>query len=262
MQIPILYEGQIGEVYKKGGRIRARVELDRFYDVSLTRTTKMPGYSWNLPAGEACPASKLTLIEHGQEAVCSVCYAKAGNYRFPHVKETMQERFSLCREALKTGPGLLAAILTPLVEAGVYESDEPFFRIHDSGDFFSPAYVEAWYLVGAALPDVRFWAPTREHLRELMLPSLRKLASLPNMAIRPSAAKLNQEAPVVQGLSDGTAVVFTVPEGHKVCPSTSTEEHSCDAHGCRACWYEGKIAYVAHGQQIRSRQPQVLCHSS
>jgi len=40
-----------------------------------------------------------------------------------------------------------------------------FFRIHDSGDFtvahYQESYIEAWGRVGAALPYVQFWAPTR-----------------------------------------------------------------------------------------------------
>ncbi|MBK6407894.1 MAG: hypothetical protein IPF66_24500 [Holophagales bacterium] len=39
--------------------------------------------------------------------------------------------------------------------------DERHFRLHDSGDFFSPPYVDAWYDIAFALPEVSFWAPTR-----------------------------------------------------------------------------------------------------
>jgi hypothetical protein len=35
-------------------------------------------------------------------------------------------------------------------------------RIHDSGDFFSPAYFEAWLRIAEATPDVRFYAYTKE----------------------------------------------------------------------------------------------------
>src|SRR6516162_9609523 len=44
---------------------------------------------------------------------------------------------------------------------GVTRKSEKLFRIHDSGDFFSAAYANAWYEVCRQLPDIRFWAPTR-----------------------------------------------------------------------------------------------------
>jgi len=61
-----------------------------------------------------------------------------------------------------------------------------YFRIHDAGDFFSPAYYAAWCEIAAACPDIHFWAATRAWA----IPSLAKqFAAIPrpkNLIVRPS----------------------------------------------------------------------------
>ena len=137
--------------------------------------------------------------------------------------------------------------------AAVDHTGDPVFRVHDRGDLFNAKYIDVWAGVAAALPEVKFWIPTREYLRATQLPALRRLASLPNVAVRPSAAVVGQAAPVIDGLSAGTAVAIPgdVPAGHKVCPAT-TGDPSCDAHGCRACWTKTvPVAYMAHGAGVK-----------
>ena len=58
---------------------------------SMTRTSKMPGLSYSLPAWECKTASKLRKIKN---SVCSACYALKGNYkRFPKVEEALERRY-------------------------------------------------------------------------------------------------------------------------------------------------------------------------
>jgi hypothetical protein len=58
-------------------------------------------------------------------------------------------------------PELSRSHLHPHV-ARLLDLGAPLVRIHDSGDFFSPAYLEAWITVAAAAPGVLFYAYTKE----------------------------------------------------------------------------------------------------
>ena len=75
-----------------------------------------------------------------------------------------------------------------------WATPEPgYFRIHDSGDFFSHDYWEAWRIAMVELPDVRFWAPNRTwaHSSPTVSPS-----EIPeNLAMRPSALHFNDPPP-------------------------------------------------------------------
>jgi hypothetical protein len=61
----------------------------------LTQTSKMPGSSWSLPAGKACPRANGT--------ICEGCYAAKGYYRYS-TTQNAQAAQRICRfvpEALK-----------------------------------------------------------------------------------------------------------------------------------------------------------------
>jgi hypothetical protein len=220
--------------------------------VSLSAPSKMPCYGWSLPAVRTCPGASIAGRLYGAASVCNECYATGGFYRMPSVETQLARRFAFVRHSLKHNNGdEFVNVLTSMIEQAT-RAAEPIFRGHDSGDFFSAAYVDAWYRICEALPAVQFWFPTRSHLVASMLPALQRLASLPNVAIRPSAPRFDDPAPAVAGLSAGSTVIVpdgrTLPvlDGHKVCPAT-TGEPSCDAHGCRACWAgTAPVAYVVH----------------
>jgi hypothetical protein len=226
----------------------------------LSTPSKMPGFSFSLPAGRACPASKATIVMYGDKATCASCYALAGNYRFANVKDAQARRFDFVRKSIRGDGG--KAFVREMIETidRATKGKERIFRIHDAGDFFSPEYVGCWIKIAKALPDVHFWAPTREYVRTSMRKSLRKLGRLPNVTVRPSAVEVNTPAPEgrwVNGLSAGSAVYASaddVPKGTYICPATATDKHACDDHGCRACWFAKTtpVAYIAHGQKWRS----------
>lgn len=217
----------------------------------LSRPAKMPGFSFSLPAVTTCPVAKATIKEHGDQSVCASCYATRNLYRMPNVKRAQLARLQEVRESLAedAGDSWVEAMITEIRK--VTRTGEPCFRIHDAGDFFNPAYVDAWIRVCTALPDVRFWAPTREYLRPATRAALERLAALPNVSVRPSAVVKNTPAPVVAGLHAGSAVYDDpdqVPGDHYICPASAhATERTCNAHGCRACWTGvTPIAYITH----------------
>jgi len=73
-----------------------------------------------------------------------------------------------------------------------------YFRIHDSGDFFSNAYLFMWKQVADRLPRVRFWAPTRIWATPDGIDAVNEIngdAEDSNLIIRPSAYHLNEAPP-------------------------------------------------------------------
>lgn len=219
----------------------------------LSKPSKMPGSSFSLKAGETCPASKATIREHLDEAICSGCYAKGGSYTWDSTINAQNYRLGRILESVAAdgGDSWVAEMIQEIRKAS---RKSPYFRIHDSGDFFSPAYAELWYRICTALPHVKFWAPTREYLREKMVPALAKLASLPNVTVRPSAVTFDSPAPVVDGLDSGTAVAGHAEAerlGGMVCPATTRKDpatRSCAANNCTACWDAPlvPITYIRH----------------
>ncbi len=211
----------------------------------LSWPSKMPGPSWSLPAHRACPSA------HGE--ICSHCYASKGKYPISCVRKAQEARFRWTRDSLRH-PDLTSQWQARLISA-ISASRCRYFRIHDSGDFFSISYIQAWHHVCLALPHIRFWAPTREWQSPSpagpfplwpttpnpRLLHLQALASLPNVTIRPSALGLGDPPPSIPGLSAGSTV-----EGEgKPCYAYRRGGH---CGNCRHCWTRKSIpiSYPLH----------------
>ncbi|MEO6325930.1 MAG: hypothetical protein ABIT01_01310 [Thermoanaerobaculia bacterium] len=208
----------------------------------LTETTAIPAPSFSLPARTTCPGAVFT-----PGSVCAACYADGrGRYRWPGVKRAQAERLSWTRSALVAGS--FAQVMVEHIRL----RGEPYFRIHDAGDFFSAAYVEVWIAVATALPLVRFWAPThswavRGHPRrdsDPLLRALRRLAALPNVAVRPSALRIGDPPPQLPGFSAGSAV--TTDHASATCPKSLRTPSNCG--DCRRCWDDRlvPVTYLKH----------------
>ena len=126
-----------------------------------------------------------------------------------------------------------------------------FFRIHDSGDFFSPEYTRAWFEVCRRIPDVMFWAPTRMWMIKKAASTVFSQGIPPNLALRPSALHFGEHSPrvdnpgtaqasvgaairlsvVMPGLSAGSGSGKQVPKGTWRCPAY---EHVTEGGGLGA----------------------------
>ena len=217
----------------------------------LTATSKMPGPSFSLPAKRACPNAKGTIC-HGTISATGKriggCYAAKGCYRYRSVSKAQDTRFDWIRDCLKTAAGT-EHFIHVMVRA-IRAVDAPYFRGHDSGDFFSVAYVEAWIQICSQLPNVRFWFPTREwqvksaspfQMLNPRMDALKRLAALPNVTVRPSALDVGDDAPIVPGLAAGSTVAGS---GYQ-CPAYLQGGECGD---CRTCWDspETAVSYPLH----------------
>jgi hypothetical protein len=246
------------------------------------------------------------------KCICEFCYAEGGQYSTASVQFHQMVRYAWVRQALEIdmdGVPLRgqAGVTRPIEESQFVQvmieainsadfklSGEParwagqrFFRIHDSGDFFSLTYVRAWKAIANHFhPDnnddpITFWAPTR------MWASGKKFVDEvdaingdnSNLVIRPSAYHIDQHGPELRkhpGWAAATVVYRTKAKKAAEGPIAhgGTFDWDCKAYenekgptcrdaerpeegsaapskqkGCRVCWKRPdlRVNYTLHG---------------
>ncbi len=183
----------------------------------LSKPSKMPGPSYNLPATACRTGAKLAKVPG---SVCSGCYALKGRYRFPNVQKALNRRLNSLNH-----PQWIEAMV-------VLITGEPVMRWHDSGDLQGMAHLKAIFEVCNNTPETRHWLPTRE-ARYLPL----NHDSIPkNLTIRFSSHKIDQ--PPVKSWP----WTSTVSTRDSSCPAQLQNNNCKD---CRACW-DRKISNVTY----------------
>ena len=186
---------------------------------SMTRTSKMPGLSYSLPAWECKTGSKLRKIKN---SVCSACYALKGNYtRYKAIKAAQYVRLASLNNELWT-----AAIVTQIKR-------QKYFRWHDAGDVQDVQHLNKIYEVCRLTPGTKHWMPTREAWIKDHLNS-----KPDNLVIRFSAPMIDQAAPASWPNSSEV-----VTEG-ATCPAPQ-QGNSCG--DCRNCW-NPEIKTIKYGK--------------
>ena len=142
--------------------------------------------------------------------------------------------------------------------ATIRRARNPYFRVHDSGDLFSPAYTWAWVRIVQALPDIRFWFPTRSWrpiTMTRMSPAgrmawelaLTALNAEPNVTVRPSALFFNAPAPRIPGLAAGSTAA---DDGSYTCPA-SKQDNGMPRPAARAGTNPPYYLHLMRGSQAR-----------
>ena len=186
---------------------------------SMTRTSKMPGLSYSLPAWECKTGSKLRKIKN---SVCSACYALKGNYtRYKAIKAAQYVRLASLNSELWT-----AAIVTQIKR-------QKYFRWHDAGDVQDLQHLNKIYEVCRLTPGTKHWMPTREAWIKDHLDS-----KPDNLVIRFSAPMIDQAAPASWPNSSEV-----VTEG-ATCPAPQQGNSRGD---CRNCW-NPEIKTIKYGK--------------
>lgn len=221
---------------------------------TLSRTTKMPGYSYNLDARHCVTGSRLVDVP---ESACWGCYAMTGFYPSPWVREAQAKRLQ------SLGDPRWVDAMTRLISYHCGGRRERFFRWHDSGDVQSVDHLAKIVEVARRTSFVRHWLPTRE--REFVAAYLRRArGKIPgNLVIRISARMVNRppedevtyelaglptstihhhgDPPVqVSGRRNDSVACRALERGHKCGP-------------CRACWSPDvrNVSYPLIGAEAR-----------
>ena len=191
---------------------------------SMTRTSKMPGLSYSLPAWECQVGSKLRTVKG---SVCSGCYALKGNYtRYPAIKAAQYYRLQSLRH-----PQWIPAMVAQIKR-------QKFFRWHDAGDLQSVQHLKNIFEVCKLTPSTKHWLPTREV----------KYTSLMDPAIVPSNLKIIISDHMIDQQSSVKHWPYTsgVSSDKKLatCPAPS-QGGKCGS--CRACW-DRSVSRVVYGK--------------
>ena len=195
----------------------------------LSTPSKIPGYSYNLPAKE-CKKGKLLREVPG--SVCFGCYAMKGRYLWPNTIKAMYRRLHSLSDPRWTEA--MAVSINSKAKLG-YDC----FRWNDSGDLQSVNHLQQIVDVCKLTPGVMHWLPTREYkiVRNY-------LGDIPgNLIIRLSGHMIDGKAPELGYLTS------TVNSNHKpgkyICPAP---DQGGECKSCRMCWDANikSIAYRAH----------------
>ena len=144
---------------------------------TLSKPSKMPGFSFSIPAQKCITGSKLRLKKN---STCSSCYALKGRYVFPNVKDAL---FNRLNKMNSLGFPVWIELMTELISR---KEKKGFFRWHDSGDLQSIEHLKAIIQIARNLPGIKFWLPTREI--KILKDYLKDSGSIPdNLNIRISA---------------------------------------------------------------------------
>jgi len=114
-------------------------------------------YNWTLPAF----AIKLNNGENfnvcpNAGACASFCYARNGTYLFKNVRgRHIQNLEYILEEPKRWFTHMFNEVNQPKMA-------NKYIRIHDSGDFFSEAYLKMWLLIAGLTPQVTFYCYTKE----------------------------------------------------------------------------------------------------
>jgi hypothetical protein len=188
----------------------------------LSRPTKMPGFAYSLPAQNCILGS---ILAKRDNSVCGSCYAKKGRYVFYHVKAAMAKRLQSIQK-----PNWVEDMVSLIrLKYRNKEGRDRVFRWHDSGDLQSLKHLENIVAIAIALPDIKFWLPTRE--RKIVTEFLREKSFPKNLTVRLAAAMIGQ----LPTRASTNAVRYSTVDTEKgyQCPAYY-QGGKCE--DCRACW--------------------------
>ena len=190
---------------------------------SLSKPSKMPGWSYGLPAKECKTGGKLQNVKG---STCYDCYALKGCYVFKVVQDAQYYRL----KAIKNRKWVQAMALQ------INNKRSKEFRWHDSGDVQDLKHLAKIFKVCKLTPEIKHWLPTREAWVKKFIP-----AAPDNLNIRFSMPMIDQEA---AGGWDNTSTVVT-DKTKANCPAPN-QGNECKS--CRACWDKKvkNVAYLAH----------------
>ena len=116
----------------------------------LKKTSKELGlrvFNFGIPAYKSA-SGKLTCPM--ADSCVKFCYAKKGAYIWSNVKPAFEKRYQLS----KTDKFVDA------INAEIRKKKPDYVRVHDSGDYYSRAYLKKWIDIANSNPNVRFYSYT------------------------------------------------------------------------------------------------------
>lgn len=193
------------------------VELSRYGRGNLKIGPNVFTYSRLAGRVATCPGST--------EECEALCYAK-------RIKGIVKEQY---------------ALNTRIVTVPPLPDECRLFRVHISGDFDSPTYIEQWIERLTERPDVTAWAYTRSWRVPALLPALERLRALPNMQLFASVDRTSEDPPPgwrAAWMDGDDRIGKRVPS--YVCPEQTGRKSSCET--CRYCFdgWRNDVTFLLH----------------
>lgn len=123
-----------------------RIELSGRTGVYISKgNLRMNIPTFSLPSGKTCPRKT--------ELCSKYCYARKAERSYPNVLPSRDENLRQSK---------MDTFVDDMKEAINKKSPE-YFRIHESGDFYSQKYLEKWFNIIRGCPDTNFLAYTSNY---------------------------------------------------------------------------------------------------
>ena len=200
---------------------------------NLGKPSKMPGFSYSVPAQECKTGSKLVKVKG---SVCHNCYALKNNYtRWPAVKLALYNRL----DKVENNPKFIGAMAFLI---NWYAKKTTHFRWHDSGDIQSVKHLTKIVEVCKLTPNVKHWLPTRE--AKVIKEYLKDYGDFPsNLIVRVSATMVDGKP---HKFHKHTSTVVTKKTSKSYTCPAPTQGNECK--DCRVCWDKrvSNVAYLEH----------------
>lgn len=201
---------------------------------NVTKTSKMPCDSYSLPT-EACKTgSKMAKIKG---SICSNCYANKNNYhRFKANIMPMQLKRL---DSIQSDNWVNAMI--KLI------GNQPYFRWHDSGDIQSVDHFNKICQIAEAMPNTKFWIPTREY--DIIKEYVKTNVIPSNLIVRLSAMFVDKAVIMPKSLQNiSNVVISNVHSINPIGTECESYKHGGKCNDCRKCWNADikAISYKIH----------------
>jgi hypothetical protein len=178
---------------------------------------------FNLPQGVTCP---------GKTAVCQkICYALKAERMYPAAKAMRARNLLASKNSMLFIPSMMEELDYLIAHKGT-----KFCRIHESGDFYTQAYLDAWIEIAAGEPEIPFLAYTKSfHLDFSKAPKNMKIY----LSTDSSSPSINMGLLGAYPLATIVLKGETPPAGAHTCIHTDPR-HYCGSQ-CELCW-NGKVS--------------------
>lgn len=200
---------------------------------SLSITSKMPCDSYGLPISACKTGEKL---KHIKDSVCSFCYAASGSYVWNNTINAQEARLKALNDPLWT-----QAMIKQL-------QGKKLFRWHDSGDIQGIDHFKNICLIAEALPECKFWLPTREY--SIIKEYAAKNTIPKNLIIRLSAYYIDQPVKIPKSLQGIENIVIANVhfKNEPIGKECLAYKNNNECGSCRDCWNTDikAISYKKH----------------
>ena len=190
------------------------MRLKNRFKVTLSKKNLKLGVMLNfsLVCGESCP---------GKTDLCSgLCYAAKYGKCFPSTEVAYAKNLDLTL----MDPNWAMPIIKTLAK-----QNPKYFRLHVSGDFYGPKYIQDWFRIMALFPKTMFLAFTRSWRLPRLRKELNLLRKLPNVQIIASCDDEANNSP--SGWRTAYMGKPANTEGYIMCPGYGPAELECASCG-------------------------------